>query len=274
MKIVKQEVTAIDSEVELIVIGDVHIGSPNFNESLLVTVINYVLEKENRFVILNGDIIDCTFKDSVGNVYENYMTPSVALSYALLKLKPLADAKRILCSIGGNHDHDRSMKQVDISFAQQLAVGLGLAEVFSPDSAVIFLKVLNGIKSKKDTAITYKIFVNHGNNGGGGMIGSKANALEKMSLVVPNADLYIHSHTHSPFTFKDEYIDINADKSTLLWRERLYVNTNAYLNYFNSYGEKRLMRPQSLSVPKIKLKATRIHNKGVDRFYKQLSCEI
>lgn len=274
MKVIKSEVKASNNEIEIVVLGDVHIGSPNFNETLLFQTIEYILEKENRFVILNGDILDCNFKDSVGNVYENAMTPSVALSYALLKLKPLADAKRILCTLGGNHDHDRSMKVCDISFAQQLAIGLEIPELFSADSIVLFLRVQNGVKGKKGHGITYKIFVNHGNNGGGGMIGSKANALEKMSLVVPNADLYIHSHTHSPFTFKDQYIEAHEDRCSITWRERLYVNTAAFLRYENSYGEKRLMKPQSSAVPKIKLKSKRVRINGMDRHVKELFCEI
>lgn len=272
MKTMSVSLKATDNLIELIVIGDTHIGSANFNDSLLNSTIQYVLEKPNRFVILNGDILDCNFKDSVGNIYENTLTPSVALGLAVRIFEPIKD--RLICSIGGNHDHDRSMKQVDISYAQQLATLLGIADKFSADSVVLFLSVEDGVRGKSGKNVQYIVFCSHGNNGGGGTMGSKANAIEKMSLCVPRADIYVHSHTHAPVVFKDTFFDVDDKKKCLTQKERLYVNTNAYLRWENSYGEKKLLKPQSMSVPIIKLKAYREHTKEIDRTRKSITCEL
>ena len=272
MKTLSINLKAIDNLIELIVIGDTHIGSTNFNDSLLDSTIQYVLEQPNRYVILNGDILDCNFKDSVGNIYENALSPSVALGLAVKIFEPIKD--RIICSIGGNHDHDRSMKQVDISYAQQLATLLGIADKFSADSIILFLSVEGGIKGHTNKNVQYVVFCSHGNNGGGGTMGSKANALEKMSLCVPRADLFIHSHTHAPVIFKDTYFDIDEKKKTLAQKERLYVNTNAYLRWQNSYGEKKLLKPQSMSIPIVKMKSYREHARKVDKIRKSITCEL
>lgn len=279
MKTLNCTLETINNVVELYIIGDTHIGSSQFNEPLLVDLIAHVLEKKNRYVVLNGDICDMTFKDSKGNVYENEMTPQVALSYACKLLMPLAEKGKILCTIGGNHDDDRSMRLVGISMAQQLATLLGIPDIYSPDSALIFANVLDGVKGHKDTDITYYIFVNHGNNGNGGSTGAKANALERMNQIVPNADVYIHNHTHAPITFKDEYVSICERSKSIQWKERLYVNGNAFMKYFNGYGEKKMMKPQSQSIPVIKLKSIRTTEsyKGkrtIDRLHKTMSCEI
>lgn len=271
MKTLSVNLPTIKGKLELIVIGDAHIGSANFNEALFKSTIDYILEEENRYVILNGDILECAFKDSVSDVYTG-MSPSVSLGYAVRLLEPIKD--RIICSIGGNHDHDRSMKQVDISYAQQLAVMLGIADKFSADSVVIFISAHNGVKGHNGKNAHYTVFCSHGNNGGGGTMGSKANALEKMSLSVPNADIYVHSHTHAPVVFKDTYMGIDDKNKVLSQKERLYVNTNSYLRWENSYGEKKLLRPQSMSVPIIKLSAYREHTQYVDKIRKSITCEL
>lgn len=278
MKTLEASVEAINNDIELIVLGDVHIGSPNFSDAKLKEAIDYILEKENRYVILNGDIVDCTFKDSVGNVYENAYTPSVALALAVEYLKPLAEKGRILCSVGGNHDHDRSSKLIDISIAQQLATMLGIADKYSADSVVLFLKAENIINGRTYKNAVYTIFCSHGNNGGGGTIGSKANALQKMENVIVNADVYIHSHTHSPMVFKDNCYFLDHHKKIIVQKDRLFINTNAFLNYFNSYGEKKLLKPQSMSLPVIKLRGYRDRsvrkNNQYDRFRKYITCEL
>lgn len=274
MKTLTCDLQSHNGEIELYIIGDTHIGSMQFNEPLLLNLIDHILEKPNRYVILNGDIVDCTFKDSKGNVYENEMQPDVALSYASLKLSPLAKANRILCTCGGNHDDDRSARLIGISLAQQLAVLLGVPNLYSPDSCMIFARCKNMIKTHQKQNVMYHIFVNHGNNGGGATIGSKANALEKMAYVVPNADVYIHNHTHTPMTFKDEICCIDDIRCRLNWKTRLYVNGNAFLNYFNGYGEKKLFKPQSQAIPTIKLKAKREIIDSSERLVKIATCEL
>ena len=272
MKILTASVKAVSNLVELIVIGDTHIGSANFNEGLLHQTIEYVKEEPNRYIILNGDILDTNFKDSPGSVYDNQLSPSVALATAHRIFEPVAD--RIIATLGGNHDHDRSMRQVDISFAQQLAVMLGIPDKFSADSVLLFLTVEDGIKGHNGKSVLYRVFISHGNNGGGGSAPSKLGALEKMSLVLPSADLFIHNHTHSPIVYKDTYYDIDDKKKCITQKERLYVNCASFLNYWNSYGEKKLMKPQSQSLPIIKLRAYRNHTRFEDRIRKVLSCEL
>ena len=256
-------------EIELIVISDTHIGSKQCNIELLKETVDYIKNNEDCYCILNGDILDNLVANSkVGDPYENAMTPSVALNMACEIFDPIKE--KILCSLGGNHDYDRSKKLTDITPAMALAVYLGLEKKFSADSVILYLN----FKYEYNRTTTFSIFVNHGRNGGGRNSGSKANALESMSLIVPSCNIYIHSHTHYPMTFKDEFFQVDPRRRRGIWCERLYVNTNAFLNYFNGYGEAKLYRPSSQSIPKIKLNVTRIQKHKTDRLIKSISCEI
>lgn len=278
MKVIQTELQAINGEIELYIMADTHIGSAQFNLQLVNDLIAHILKKNNRYVIFNGDNFDCTFIDSKGNVYENEMTPDSALNFGCRLFKPLFDKNRVVCITGGNHDDDRSMRLIGISLIEQFAIRMNAGQLFSHDSVMLLAKIKNGVKGHKDSKVSYRVFINHGNNGGGGTMGSKANALEKMALLCPTADVYIHSHTHAPFTFKDNYVDVDEKKGIVKWKERLFVNSNAFMNYFNSYAEKKLIKPASQSIPVIRLKAVRYQDGGrsrtLDRTIKHMSCEI
>ena len=278
MKVIKTELQAINGEVEVYLIADAHVGSAQFNLQLLVDLINHILKKKNRYVIIDGDIFDMTFIDSKGNVYENEMQPDSALTFGCELLKPLFEKGRVICIVGGNHDDERSMRLIGISMIEQFAIRMNAGHLFSHDSVMLLVRVLDGVKGHANSKVSYRIFVNHGNNGGGGTMGSKANALEKMALVCPTADVYVHAHTHAPMTFKDQYVDVDDKNGIVKWKERLFVNTNAFLNYFNSYAEKKLIKPASQSYPVIRLKSARVQmggrKKTFDRTVKHMSCEI
>lgn len=266
MKEIKVDILDKDS-IELICISDTHIGSKQFNEGLLKETIKYIIDND-CYVILNGDIIDNCLPSSVGDAFDNQMTPSQALAKACEMFEPIKD--KILCSTSGNHE-DRSKKLTDITPSMALAVHLGIEKHFSFDSILLYLNMkLKGRNGKT----TFVIFVNHGRNGNGRNSGSKANALESMSLLIPSCDIYIHSHTHSPMTFKDEFYQVDRHKRRGYWCERLYVNTNAFLDYFNSYGEMKLFKASSQSIPKIRLNIARKTTKNSDRIIKTISCEI
>lgn len=277
MRIIEHNLKAINNEIEVIPIGDTHIGA-NFNETLLRETINYILDKPNRYCILNGDILDAGIVNSRANVYENDMTPSAALSYAHILFKPLADANKILCSCGGNHDADRMARETDITASMELAVRLGITDYYSKDSCVLFIRASGGIRGNSNKNAFYTIFVSHGRNGGGGKLaGSKANALQEMANLIPNADIYIHSHSHFPMTFKDSYYNINEQKKLINQQERMFVNTNAFQNYLDSYAEAKLLRASSMAIPKIKLKTVRYSSKGKNKYdytKKIITCEV
>lgn len=270
MKTITVEIEPIDNLIEIVPIADVHIGSHEFNETLFKNTIDYILEKKNRYCILNGDIVDNATRNSIANVFENDLTPNESVALATKYLMPLVEQNKILCYTSGNHE-DRSNKDSDITPAVMLASNLFITDRYSPTTAYIFASVKDGYKGDVRKRICFHIFVAHG-KGGGRSIGAKANSLEAMSSIV-DADVYIHSHTHAPISFKQDYLSVDDPHKQLIQKERLYVNTNAFLNY-GGYGEKALYKPASQSIPKIYLKIVRDCSCRLDRLHKVMWCEI
>ena len=68
MKIIKHDLPQFDT-LEIYPLADVHIGDPLHDKKRAKQFINEVLEKENRYVIVNGDIINNAVKHGVSDVY-------------------------------------------------------------------------------------------------------------------------------------------------------------------------------------------------------------
>lgn len=94
----------------------------------------------------------------------------------------------------------------------------------------------------------YAIYGKHG-AGGGRRPGAKANRLEDMMMVV-DADIYLHSHTHLPFIMKKAFYRCDYRNRKITKVEKLFVNTNAFLD-FGGYGEEKGYSPLSTQYPKI-----------------------
>jgi hypothetical protein len=58
---------------EILPLSDFHIGDPGFNERALKDYLAYILGGENRFILLNGDILNNATKASVSDIYAETM---------------------------------------------------------------------------------------------------------------------------------------------------------------------------------------------------------
>ncbi len=132
-----------------------------------------------------------------------------------------------------------------------VAKEMGLYDRYSPASALVFIRFGWNEKQRK-TAFT--IYMNHG-SGGGRTAGAKVNRVAEMANVV-DADIYIHAHTHLPFSFRLPIFRVNMQNSSVASLERLFVNTAATLD-FGGYGEIAEFRPSSKHNPVIHLNGVR-----------------
>ena len=139
-----------------------------------------------------------------------------------------------------------------------IAMQLGLADVYTPTSAIIFLRFGTGSKhhgSKRGhESRLYTVYVNHG-TGGGRKEGAKAIRLADMVSVI-DADIYIHSHTHLPMIMKQGFFRTDQRSSTVANVTKLFINTASNLNY-GGYGEANEFKPNSKDTPVIYLSAAK-----------------
>lgn len=220
-------------EVEIVPIGDVHVGDEFYDEKMFKGVINYVLEKPNRYVILNGDLTDMALKTSVSDTYGATMSPLDQVKYIANILEPLKE--RIIGIGNGNHE-ERVYKGSGIDVSYLIALELGLKKIYSNNSFVVFLKVGQSHNSRpnKVKQQVYSIFVQHG-RGGGRKMGGKTNRLVDMDNIIANADLYIMGHVHSPVNLPQSTFVSDTQNMTIARHTAYYMIHNSYLS-FGGYG--------------------------------------
>lgn len=119
-----------EKDLELLPIGDTHIGNAEFDEPLLKKYLDYVKEEPNRFITLMGDEIHALQPSSSGKYgYEQIMTIDEQLDKLYELLEPLDD--RILAKCNSTHTgwlRKRSTYDLDREIARHLGaeyVGAG-----------------------------------------------------------------------------------------------------------------------------------------------------
>ena len=265
---------AVDSsEIQIIPLADMHIGSPQCDEELIKEVTSYIAKTPNCYTILNGDIVDNNIRSSVGSVFEETMSPQSQVVTATYYLRDIAKQKKIINMTVGNHElrneKETGLTASDLLLAKLMQYDETLNDRYCVDGAYTFL-TLSGQRRNK-SKITFTIFNLHG-NGGGTKIGGKIQRLEDMSQIVP-ASLYIRSHTHQVETHRGVYYEVNTNSHLVKERPCVYVNTNAYLKY-GGYGARNGMKPLSRGIPVITLKAKRKTHKGKEEFVKLVECVL
>lgn len=270
MKVIESRIKTRNDHVLLKVLADAHIGSNEYNLTAFKKEIDEIKDNPDMYCGINGDILDNITPNGKFNPYDEDSSPQVQLALAIRVLEPIKD--KIIFITRGNHE-SRSWKTAGIDPCEFMAETLGIPDRYSPFSCLVFLTV-TFVESFERRA-TFTIFASHGNNGGGGRrVGSKANAVEDMSLIVPQADLYIHSHSHQAMTFKDSYFELDKIHKKTIKRTRTYLNTGAYLNY-GGYGEDRLYKVPAIISPVARFSLNRryftVNHNGKEQHDKEIS---
>lgn len=262
MLTVNFDLTRFES-VELIELADIHIGNPLCMESKLKEIVDYIKEEPEdprmaRVCLLNGDLTESVTKSSVGNVFEQTMSPSVQVATILKYLRPLTETSekypmgKIICYCAGNHDEGR-YKETGISAAESIAVGLGLEDRFSVNGCYNFLKLKR--RGSNDDFCFVSVYNTH-MTGGGSTIGGKANRLLRAGLnggII--ADVICAAHVHQAMTFKEDLI-LPASYGKIAQKTMTYVICSSFLAY-GDYAQRSGMKPSTFSIPKIFIKQGR-----------------
>ena len=254
MKIIKVELPKEIKELILCPLADLHIGAPECDIDFIKNEIKYIQETPNAYCVLNGDIIDNSTRNSVGDVYSQTLSPQQQIDLASELLMPIKD--KIIAITNGNHE-ERSYRESGIDLMSYLAVKLGKEDYYANESAFIFLtfginkthtKGAMANREKSYSPMQFTVYITHG-RGGGRKEGAKAIRLADMANII-DADCYIHSHTHLPMTMKENFFRVDYSRQSVIETEKLFVNTGSTLGYAK-YAEKLECKPSSKAMPKI-----------------------
>ena len=237
-------------EATITPLADTHIGSA-FNDTLFLGYREWILARDNAFVVITGDVLEMATKNSVGNVYDT-IRPREQKDLAIKFLEPLAKAGRILAYLDGNHEH-RIAKESDTYIGEYICGMMGIPQVYDPDGIFLFLRCGYDTgkfseKYKHKGRNVYTVFMLHGWTGSR-TIGGKANNLEGMSKSVV-ADLYLSSHTHQQLAFPGVMMVPDSRSKKLVPRKQMFTSTGSFLEWAG-YSIRGGYKPALLGTPRI-----------------------
>lgn len=247
MKVIRRDLGSEFNEIEIIPISDTHIGDKETNLKALKKTIDYIKNTPNVYTILNGDLLNNAIRSSVSDIYSATFNPEQQMDTLVELFEPIKD--KILAVLEGNHEH-RSYKETGIRITKNFCYRLGIVDIFTDDVFMLFVSFGLPFPTRINRRHTFSIFSVHGSSGGK-YVGGKLRGVESLSGII-DADIYLHSHTHTPAAFKLDYFRSNSRTKTVQQVTKLFVNSTAWLGY-GGYGAVNGYKPATIAPTKIKL---------------------
>lgn len=181
-------------------LGDIHVGSPQFNEQAIKKKIKIIEDDPNAAVCLCGDLGDFGLKNSKTNVYQATMQPREQIDYIYDLFLPIAD--KISACVPGNHE-ERFVREVGICPMLTLCSMWNIPEVYRENVAIT--KYSFGISDGGSNPITFIGITTHG---------STRNKHHKFIACFDGIDFAISGHTHTPEYSPHGKIRVNSRSAT------------------------------------------------------------
>lgn len=244
------------SSFQILPLGDLHIGDEFCDTHTLKEAIDYISEHDNCYTILNGDLMNNALKTSKSDSYKEQLTIEQEQEILVELFAPIKD--KILMMTQGNHEY-RTNVLCGIDPLKYVASRLGLLDDNRYTDNTYILDIKFGTRwGHTGDRNHYVVYGTHGSQSGGRTMGATANALENMGSIVANADLYLHSHTHSTINYTKPVYVYNVGVGKLYLKNRTFFNTNSFVKY-GGYGERggyKLTdtRPSVLNISQLRTK--------------------
>lgn len=253
MKTVKINLPRDLKSIEIHTFSDWHIGDKACDITSIKEQISYIREKENAYVICNGDLMNNATKTSVSDCYAEEIPPMQQLETLCELLEPIKD--KILMLTQGNHEA-RTYRADGIDLTALLSKQMGIYDRYVREGGVVFLRLGKAKMNhgRENGQVCYTIYATHG-SGGGRKEGAKAIRLADMASIV-DCDIYCHAHTHLPMIMKQNFFRIDTSNSAVSEVTKLFVNSSAQLKY-GGYGQTYEFKPSNTTSPVIYLNGIR-----------------
>jgi hypothetical protein len=232
---------------EICVSGDWHIGDPAFNKKLLRGMIDWGKEKENRYYMFTGDMLNCAIASSVSDTHKEIMDVDSAIDILIDIFKEIGPEKILSCVVG-NHCN-RNIKTTGVDPLRRCCELAGVP--YDGIEAYLTLKV-GDYRSHKDgrAPVSYHAFMTHG-VGGGRAAGSSVNAVQRHANTVV-ASIYAQGHSHKPSVTTSAIYEFDSKGESIVEREQIYVVNGSLLNR-DGYAKSFCFAPISHKFPVITL---------------------
>jgi len=230
-------------EINVLYLGDTHTGHPNYREDIVDKALEEISNRPNGRIFIMGDLTEMALTKSVGNTYEQVITPEEQVDYWVEKLESYKDI--IIGFVGSNHN-ERAVKQVGMNPCRMMT------------------KMLYG-SNYDEKFFKYKVIVKYAFNKGtlDNLIwhGSRSSINWRTNLKfiwdqneTAEADIYSMGHTHR-LLYDDTRVRYVTDKRNMKLKKKRYylVNTGSALDWHDGYAEKSDKKPVLLGYPILKM---------------------
>lgn len=226
-----------NDDIKIIPIADVHLGASEHMTKEWERFVSTILDDRNAYIVLAGDLINNTTRNSIGNVFEETMRPREQKRRMAEQLAPLRE--RILCSVPGNHEW-RSGKDADDDPTYDIMCKLDLEDIYRENMA--FLKIqIGNIQGDGQRNPTYTFCVTHG-NGSSIYTGAAGTKAERFGTAIDGIDGMIIGHNHKPANYPVGKILVDTRNNQVSVKPWRMVITSSWLNY-SSYAARKLLTP-------------------------------
>lgn len=227
-----------DQPVQIVPLGDLHIGSKQCDMQAVKSTINDILLTKDKYCILLGDLCDTALKNSKTDIYDAQLSISEQLALVERLLQPLADAGKILAMVSGNHEN-RVSREVGIDFSKVIAQDIGIEHLYRKELA--FLKLRINPKQGYHYPV-YAFAVTHSNGGGNVAF---INKNQQFGNLIEGLDCLITGHTHKPVVSAPSKMVVNLQTGTVSVRPYYCVSSTSFLEY-GGYAVEKMLQPSSI----------------------------
>ena len=234
-------------------ISDVHLGAEEHMTRAWEQFCQTVLNQENAYLILGGDLMNNATRSSVSNIFHETMSPSMQKKVLTKMLEPLKD--RVLCGVPGNHER-RSEKDADNEPLYDIMCKLDIEDRYRHDIA--FLKIQLGDRtigsgSRRNGARrpTYLLVITHG-AGGGMLTGGMLNKSERFGYTIDGADALIVGHSHKVFASSPFKLKVDLHNNIVTKIPFKVISMSSWLEW-GGYAAQKMLLPSGYVKQVIKL---------------------
>lgn len=252
MKAVEIALDSWNERIQLVFIGDLHIGNSHTDETLIAETAKR-LKAPNTYWIDLGDSIDAV------NMRDPRFDPLSLPDW--IKLPDLADipkaqverykyyfgdlGKTCLARLFGNHEatlQKHSERAIYSELNKTLNLPKERALGYSGFVRLRFRK--RGRKNRIENTWTQTIYISHG-SGGGKLSGAKAGNLERLAMAF-DADIYAVGHTHTKLALQKRLLGMSPKTSEIIDKTLVMISVGSFLDGKAGYPERAGLYPQAL----------------------------
>ena len=243
-------------------IGDVHVGSPEYNESAIKKQIDIIKNDPYGVVTLCGDLADYGLKNSKTNVYQATMQPKEQQEYVYELFKPIKD--KISSAVPGNHE-ERITKEVGLCPLYDLCVLWGIPERYRENMALVKYS-FGSIRGKKQQIV----FI------GATTHGSSRAKHHKFARCLSNVDFITSGHCHTPYYSPHGVIVVDRISATarVVSMKEIVVNANLNVGGYGLKHEYDVSAPPELQYLELSAEYTTDSSRQMNRIMNYHSIQI